>query len=511
METGVLTPSQVDNSMIDSFIKVQGKITLVHKDPGGLALWLSDDKGKVGIRIETKVWDGMAPAEQAQYERGKTVTAEGMLVLAGGSELFIVLGVAPPDAKPGQPPVADVEVVTAPINLSKNPQGFRGWPWPRIFIHNDKLAVIYWGVVDGWKSSWITRLDGDRWSQPVEVPLGTTFIVGDRVYFLHNWKYTPDMGNVGVAITITDSDYRVEKEIVVDTRPCVHGTDKNPNPKAVLDSRGNLHITWESDTEVATDIYYAKFDGESLSPTVCISNSPEQGSLNNNVTIDGNGVIYVTWTQLMEGTGTFGGSRDIFYSFSGNGAWSEPNNLTNTPDWDEFATRPLHASYDIGEAYLFYDELRGAEPGATYFIVLNRDKFSKEKVDMSFCDIALVSAEDKIHAIYGGYYPEQRGEITLSLKLLYNYFDGESWYGGRGVDILSQEFMDNSERQTLDISPERFDDISIQIFLDDGSKDLAREIHPYTIYKDGLIHVVFECNQRGTYDAYYMAIRPQSP
>lgn len=96
LELGILTPSQIDSSMVDSYVKVRGKITMVNRDAGGLALWLGDDKNKVGVRIENKFWEGLTSEEQSQYEKGKTITAEGMLVLAGESELFIVLGTEPP-------------------------------------------------------------------------------------------------------------------------------------------------------------------------------------------------------------------------------------------------------------------------------------------------------------------------------------------------------------------------------------------------------------------------------
>ena len=96
LELGILTPSQIDSSMVDSYVKVRGKITMVNRDSGGLALWLGDDKDKVGVRIENKFWEGLTSEEQSQYEKGKTITAEGMLVLAGGNELFIVLGTEPP-------------------------------------------------------------------------------------------------------------------------------------------------------------------------------------------------------------------------------------------------------------------------------------------------------------------------------------------------------------------------------------------------------------------------------
>jgi len=99
---GVLAPSQIDSTMVDSYVKVRGKIIVINNDSGGLALWLGDDKDKVGVRIENKFWEGLTSEEQSQYEKGNTITAEGMLVLTGESELFIVLGTEPLLAQEGQ-------------------------------------------------------------------------------------------------------------------------------------------------------------------------------------------------------------------------------------------------------------------------------------------------------------------------------------------------------------------------------------------------------------------------
>ena len=96
LEPGVLRPSQINDSMKDTYIKVSGKISLVNKDAGGLAIWLSDDQGRVGLRIENKVWDTLSDQEKARYQSGNTVTVAGMLVLTQTNELFVVMGVPPP-------------------------------------------------------------------------------------------------------------------------------------------------------------------------------------------------------------------------------------------------------------------------------------------------------------------------------------------------------------------------------------------------------------------------------
>ena len=98
LEPGFLSPSQVDSSMVDHVVKVRGKILWIVQNPGGyggLYAKLGNDDGEVGVRIQTQVWDTYEEKQKAQYKEGKTVSAEGVLVRAGGG-LVIVAGKVPP-------------------------------------------------------------------------------------------------------------------------------------------------------------------------------------------------------------------------------------------------------------------------------------------------------------------------------------------------------------------------------------------------------------------------------
>jgi hypothetical protein len=98
LPAGVLAPSQVDSSLINKQVTVQGEILQLIEDPGGQGgayLKLGDGKGTVGLRIEKADWDALGATEKAKYQPGKTVTVSGMLVLSG-QELVIVMMKAPP-------------------------------------------------------------------------------------------------------------------------------------------------------------------------------------------------------------------------------------------------------------------------------------------------------------------------------------------------------------------------------------------------------------------------------
>jgi hypothetical protein len=288
--------------MINQAVKVRGKVLLVHQDPGGLAIRLSGGGGEVGVRIETDTWESLTEEEKAQFEVGKTATVEGMLVLTGEGELFVILGVIPASPEPERPKMASVEIIAGPVNLSNSPQGCREWPWPWIFIRNEKIVITYRGIVNGWGAQWLIEFDGNTWSQPREIPPGEV-VIGEKVaYTLAAWKYTDyeDMGNVGVVMNVLDDNFKLVESITVDTTPCLHSLDRGTFPVGAIDSQGNFHIIWSCDTETATDVYYAKFDGEDLTERVSVSNAPELGSLCQTIAIDGNDVVYAFWAQASE-------------------------------------------------------------------------------------------------------------------------------------------------------------------------------------------------------------------
>ena len=93
-EPDILSPHQVDSSMVDQVVAVKGKITLAVENPGGLGgtyLKLGDSKGEVAVRIQDDIWQTFNDNKKAEFKKGRTVTAEGMLFQAG-RQLVIIFG-----------------------------------------------------------------------------------------------------------------------------------------------------------------------------------------------------------------------------------------------------------------------------------------------------------------------------------------------------------------------------------------------------------------------------------
>lgn len=93
-EPNILSPHQVDSSMVDQVVTVKGKITLAVENPGGLGgmyLKLGDNEGEVDVRIQEDIWQTFNENKKAEFRKGRAITAEGVLFKAG-SVLVIVFG-----------------------------------------------------------------------------------------------------------------------------------------------------------------------------------------------------------------------------------------------------------------------------------------------------------------------------------------------------------------------------------------------------------------------------------
>ncbi len=98
IDDGLLSPSQVESHMIEQVVKVKGKILWVVENPGGrggLYAQLGNGDVKVGVRIQSNIWGTYSNWEKYRFREGNTITAEGVLVRAGGSLVVSVGEVTP--------------------------------------------------------------------------------------------------------------------------------------------------------------------------------------------------------------------------------------------------------------------------------------------------------------------------------------------------------------------------------------------------------------------------------
>lgn len=90
----ILAPDQVDESLLDTVVKVKGKITRAIENPvgqGGMYMTLGNSRGEVDVRISPDLWDSYDETVKSQYREGRTVIVEGLLFMAG-KDLVVIHG-----------------------------------------------------------------------------------------------------------------------------------------------------------------------------------------------------------------------------------------------------------------------------------------------------------------------------------------------------------------------------------------------------------------------------------
>lgn len=105
------------------------------------------------------------------------------------------------------------------------------------------------------------------------------------------------------------------------------------DPAVAVAPGGTVGVVWVD--QERKDVFFRRYDGESRSvpgEPVNVSNSPEIFSWLPRVIMDGAGDIFVLWQEIVFSGGSHGG--EIFFARSTNGgrSFSEPMNLSNTPN-----------------------------------------------------------------------------------------------------------------------------------------------------------------------------------
>jgi hypothetical protein len=94
IDSDTLKPEQVNESLLDTVVKVRGKITDAIENPmgqGGIYMTLDNGQGDVDVRIPPEKWDSYEEKTKRLYREGRTVTVEGILFRAGNN-LVVVHG-----------------------------------------------------------------------------------------------------------------------------------------------------------------------------------------------------------------------------------------------------------------------------------------------------------------------------------------------------------------------------------------------------------------------------------
>lgn len=109
-------------------------------------------------------------------------------------------------------------------------------------------------------------------------------------------------------------------------------------PSLAADNSGNVHLTWDSDTNPnAWQIYYSKYNGTSWSAATAISGATVGDvAWDSEITIDSSGNPHVAYTNIP--AGTVGNQRFTYYNRFNGTSWVTPVDITVSGTFHQYPT-----------------------------------------------------------------------------------------------------------------------------------------------------------------------------
>jgi hypothetical protein len=342
--------------------------------------------------------------------------------------------------------------------------------------------------VNGWIGNYITMKNEGSWTQPKELKAGPgTLILGKGENYLLHWA-----GNEGsVDLVILDEDFNEKQTIQIQEKH-----DFRSWALGAVDSKGKLHMAWNTFSNGIWGLKYASYGGTTVSPVQEVTSSTEdQYGATPWVIVDSKDVVYLLWVQSVNH------DNEAFYAYLKDGKWSTPIDLSNSKE-----DNCWNSAYPNGDEVHFFEQACGSNHTAElHHIVFKAGSIAEQEIiDMAYSGGYVVFEEDKMHMLAIDPTTSELSGNTLKFKFTidYRYFDGSSWHS---TPIIPQQMINNYAWNNVDLTPGIAE--SQMGITPDGSKEFVHEEHPEMILLDGVLHVVFEYNQNETFDAYYMTIK----
>ena len=169
-----------------------------------------------------------------------------------------------------------------------------------------------------------------------------------------------------------------------------------------IDSANGIHIVWSAETESVFVVYYVRGEDGAWSLSVNISNNPRGNSSIPRMAIDSESNLHVVWKESETDTSYY---TEIYYSKFDGDSWSTPLNISDLPDYSsdqQIAVSPEGYPHVVWEEgfhiyYAFYD---GKEWSAPFPV---SDTLTGER---GFLPDIIVDLNSHPHIVWGGEGPE---------------------------------------------------------------------------------------------------------
>lgn len=193
-------------------------------------------------------------------------------------------------------------------------------------------------------------------------------------------------------------------------------SDLSMYPTMAIDSKGNIHVAWEDDTDYDSsdpdrDIFYKRWDlsTETWSTTEVVSTESSGDSADPSLGVDSAENVHIAWVDYTDAGS--GSDRDIFYKrYEVASGWTFTEVVSES--LDGMAENPSLAVDNVGNVHVAWEDISNYDSSGTDFDILYRkmsgitnlwdsiEVVSTESTEMStFCSIG-VDTLDNVHVAW---------------------------------------------------------------------------------------------------------------
>jgi hypothetical protein len=263
---------------------------------------------------------------------------------------------------------------------------------PSACADHDGNVWVAWNAARDIRSNiWTSHFDGTTWTEPEEVafavpwdfhPSVTTDNSGNVWVFWQSYREV-DNGLDGWDIYAMYSDGSSWSTL----RRVTSAEPYDVEPKAAVDSSGNVWVVWRTERKPDSDIMYAYWNGYGWSgKEYVVSSSHEERDPV--ITVDKNGNVWVVWYARKNG------NWDIYARYYNGSVWSAEDRVTNDPGCD---IQPSVTTDTLGQVWVIWRTNRNG----------NLDIYSKHYSGMGWSSEVPITTDpgDDLYpsaACYGG-------------------------------------------------------------------------------------------------------------
>ena len=276
------------------------------------------------------------------------------------------------------------------------------------------MSIIFFSLLFSILLHWESSTPGSGWSDPVNISNMSgddcnpqIAVRGDTLHVV----WDNGLGLEGqIMYRICENDDWLPPESITDDPWLCAG------PSICIDSWGTIHVTWTGYSGFSGygEIYYSKKEGGTWSEAENVSNAPDYNDGNQRIVVHSDNILHLVYAH------DWGLLR---YHKNENGVWRQPEELGNEEDWHAYGPdivtdncdRPHVAWY----AYPQHDEIfysKKITKGWTDPL-----KVSEEEGSSRYPKLA-VDSRNRVHLVWQG----RLGPVT-DPEVMYRYLEDGTW------------------------------------------------------------------------------------